>query len=459
MRSSRYNYCRPPLGLCYLAGYLNKYSDEKHEISIVDTLATNRTMEEWIGKIAGQGPDIVGITAVTPTVNTARRMAAELRKRLPGAVFIGGGPHATVRPDEMLDAFDAVVSGEGEVTFLDVVSRVGRGEALAGIPGAVVRRGGGGDPVKAPSRGYIEDMDSIPVPARELLDMGDYYHSFPYNRRGGLFTTMFTARGCPRDCYFCANRSLWNGRLRYHSLDYAAAELETLTERQNVSLVFIDDDDFLSNRKRAMEMCGLIAEKHPALKWICHCCVSGITGESLAEMKRAGCVEIQIGVESGDESILEGVAKSPAPEKVAESFALIKKHGINSWATFIIGHPKDTPQTVRNTISFACRINPTYSSFIIMLPFPGSRVFDEYREAGYLKTLDWDDYSWHGEPVFETPSLSRSDMTSLRAEAMKRFYLRPGKIASYVLHALRSGSAKELLRNMFAWVSLVKAGK
>lgn len=457
IRATKFNYCRPPLGICYLAAYLRKHDPEPHTIRVIDTLVRNLDMDQWLEEIAAGAPDIVGFTAVTPTANVSSRMAAELRKKLPGAVFLAGGPHATVRPQDLLDSFDAAVAGEGEATFLEIVGALRRGEPIEGIQGTAVRRNG--ETVRAPRRPLIEPLDTIPPPARDLLDLPSYYHSFPYNQKGGMFTTMFTARGCPRDCYFCANKTLWNGNLRYHSIDYVKNELDLLVNKQNMTLIFVDDDDFLSNKKRSREICENIVAARHGIKWICHCCVSSIDRESVRAMKRAGCVEIQIGVESGDERVLKDIPKSPAPERIRQAFALLKEERMNTWATFILGHPADTKDTIQNTIKFARLIDPTYSSFIVLLPFPGSRAFDTYLSGGMIKTQNWDDYTWHGEPVFETPALSAGDLVRLRARAMRAFYLRPRKLASYALQMIRAGSSKELFRNFLSWLSLVRPKK
>lgn len=453
-KRSRYNYCRPPLGLCYLASYLRKARPGADEIRIVDTLIEKRSQREWIEEIAAGGPDVVGFTVVTPTAGESLRMAAELRALLPGAFFVAGGPHATIMPEDMLAAFDAVVTGEGEKTFADLIAALDGGGGPDGVRGTAFKRGG--ETVKNPPAGFIQPLDDIPPPARELLRPDAYYHSFPYRSGGGVFTTMFTCRGCPNNCYFCGNEALWNRKIRFHSMEYVANELELIVNGLKAGLVFIDDDDFLAKKSRAVEICEAILRLKSGLKWICHACVASIDDEALKIMKRAGCVEIQTGVESGSDAILKGISKCADTRRVAEKFRLMKRRGINAWGTFIIGHTADTPETIRETIDFAVRIDPAYASFILMLPFPGTRAFDDFKRLGYLKTTDWDDFTWHGDPVFELPDLPREELVRLRALAQKRFYLRPLKLLRLLWNTVRAGSFREMMRNFYAWLSVVK---
>jgi anaerobic magnesium-protoporphyrin IX monomethyl ester cyclase len=176
-------------------------------------------------------------------------------------------------------------------------------------------------------------------------------------------------------------------------------------------------------------------------------------------MKRAGCVEIQIGIESGNDKILASLAKCRDKNLIAEKIRLVRKYGINTWGTFIIGHMGETPSSIADTIAFAKKADPTYSSFIILLPFPGTRAYEQFKAKGYLKTTNWDDYTWHGDPVFELPELSKQDLIRYRALAQKSFYLRPAKLVRLAIQTILSGSLREMLRNFYAWMSVIKLKK
>jgi len=450
---SRYNYCRPPLGLCYLASYLRSNRPGEYGVEIIDTLIERKTPGEWVELIAGKRPDIVGFSAVTPTSMETKRMAARLRELSPEVFLVAGGPHCTIRPGDMFPEFDAVVRGEGEQTLLELVDAVAGGGSLGEING--VSFTDGEEVIDNQPRELVRPLDEIPPPARDLLKSDEYYHSFPY-RHSGAFTTAFTCRGCPNNCYFCGNEALWNRKIRFHSIEYVELELDEMVNRQGVSLLFYDDDDFLASKQRAARICESIMKLAPGLKWICHACVSSIDDESIKMMKRAGCVEMQVGVESGNDEILSRISKCAGREEVTEKFRILRKNGMNSWATFIIGHEGETPLSARDTIDFAIELEPAYASFILLLPFPGSRAFDIFKKNGWLKTENWDDYTWHGDPVFEMPGLDADELVKLRGEAQKKFYLRPKKLLWLVAHTLLAGSLREMLRNFFAWLTVVR---
>ena len=448
------NYCRPPLGLCYLAASLRKSLGERNDILITDALIERRPETEWINLVARQEPEIIGFTVVTPTVPVSIRMAQELRKLCPGAILIAGGPHATVRPEDLLPTFDIVVIGEGECTFVEVADAINKRKGFECIAGVTFMENGG--VTRTERRKLMNPLDDIPFPARDLLKPGAYYHYAPYRHKKGFFNTIFTARGCPFNCIFCANEALWNRTIRFHSLEYVAGELEILISHMNTTVLFIDDDNFMMNKSHAYRISESIIKLNSGLKWFCHACISSIDEELLRIMKRAGCVEIQIGVESGSQDILNTIPKCSTRELVIEKIQLMKKVGINSWATFMLGHEGDTPDTIMDTIRFSIKIDPTCASFNTLVPFPGTRVYENYRENGYIITDNWDAFSWYGDPIIEKPDLNAGDLKRLRSVALKRFYLRPGKMFWIFLRALQSGSLREIFRNFFAWLSLVK---
>jgi anaerobic magnesium-protoporphyrin IX monomethyl ester cyclase len=314
--TSRFNYCRPPLGICYIAAYMKKYGDGLCDVEIVDTLVERRERRDWVERIAAKAPGIIGFSVVTPTAGESCRMANELRELCPQTVLVAGGPHASVLPEDMFPSFDAVVAGEGERTFLELTNAVFEGRDFDGIDGVTFIKN---EKVSSNTRReFISPLDEIPPPARELLNLSSYYHSFPYRTRKGFFTTMFTCRGCPHNCYFCGNEALWRRKIRFHSIGHIRNELDILVNKLGVSLVFIDDDDFLAVKPRAMEICEAILKTGSGLKWVCHSCVSSIDEDSLGMMRRAGCVEIQIGVESGSDKILKGISKCASTSIIAE---------------------------------------------------------------------------------------------------------------------------------------------
>jgi len=198
-----------------------------------------------------------------------------------------------------------------------------------------------------------------------------------------------------------------------------------------------------------------IHNNHPNLKWVCHTRADMINECVVEAMAASHCVEVQIGVESGSQEILTRMGKSLELESIRRAFALLNKEKIRSWATFVIGNDGETLETVRQSVQFAIEINPSYASFIIVLPFPGNRIYEIYKQKGYIKAKSWSEYSWHSSPVFETDQLKRENMEKMRRLAWFKFYIRPAKLISIFLDVIRARSLREVWRSFGYWMSLV----
>lgn len=447
------SYTRPPLGLAYLAGWLRCYHGDRFSVRILDRITSEDDPASLAQQILAYRPRVVGLSVVTGTVGIAKEIAVHLRRRAPSVRIVVGGPHVSVRPKDLGAVVDAAVVREGEESFSDLLIAWQEGREILGIPGVWSPEA----PSRFRDRGFIRELDTIPPPARDLLSVRAYYHTYPYrvSRDHPNFSTMFTSRGCAYDCSFCGNSALWRARVRTFSLERIRAELDEMTERDRVGLVFFDDDSFTMSRSRVMSICALIRERYPYLRWIVHTRVDRVDREILMEMKRSGLVEIQFGLESGDAHVLDRMGKGISLKQSIQAVRWCQELGIRTWGTFILGCPGETQETLALTVRFAKRVDPTYASFIVLLPFPGTRVFEEFDRAGYLRTREWSDYSWYAEPVFETPELSADELLRWRRRANIEFYLRPSKIASVVRDLVASGSPRELWRDLNVWWSLV----
>jgi radical SAM superfamily enzyme YgiQ (UPF0313 family) len=448
------NYVRPPLGIASLAAFLRARMEGYVQVHCLDLMAeTHKDADSVADRILALRPDIVGLTVLTATANIASAVAQRIRQRSPGTRVAAGGPHVTALPAEPMPGVDAKILGEGEESLLEWIEAIRTGGSVQGIPGVCTVGDDGKVEVGVP-RPFLSDLDTLPFAALDLLPMPAYYHGFPY-RGVRQFATMMTSRGCPCDCNFCGNRTIWKRRMRSMSPTRVLAELDWLTGSLGVDLVFFEDDTFTADRDRSTEILQGIRANHPGLRWICHTRVDRLDEALAAEMAASGCVEVQVGVETGDPDLLAGTGKGINLERAAASVAMLKRHDINVWATFILGHELETADTIEKTIRTAIEMDPTYASFIVLLPFPGTRVFDRFQDRGLLTSTNWEDYSWHGYPVFQTDLLPSDDLVRYRSLANRRFYLRPSKLAELGWKTLRAGSTREMLRNFLAWSSLV----
>jgi anaerobic magnesium-protoporphyrin IX monomethyl ester cyclase len=449
----KFDYTRPPLGLAYVAGYLREKLRGRVTVRILDRISCCDDPATIAREILGHHPQVVGFSVVTGTVGVVQDIAASIRQARPDVKIVAGGPHVTVRPGDLDSQVDAAVVREGEETMAELMTSWQEGRGIEDIPGLWVP----GAPERFRERPLIEDLDVLPLPARDLLPTEAYYHTYPYrvSRDHPNFTTMFTTRGCAFDCAFCGNRRLWRSRVRTFGIERIRRELDEMTSLHRVGLVFFDDDAFTMSRQRVGELCELIRTRYPFLRWVVHARVDQIDREVLTEMKRSGLVEIQFGIESGDPEMLKAMRKGIKPEQSVKALRLCRELGIRTWGTFVLGCLGETRESLRRTLDFAKRANPSYASFITLLPFPGTRMFDELDARGYLLTKNWNHYSWYSSPVFRTPDLSEDELLQWQRRANLEFYLRPSKVAMLARDVLAAGSLRELTRDLHAWWSLV----
>lgn len=446
-------YTEPPLGLAYIASYVRKYYTGETEIRIIDGAILGLTKEEILEEVRREKPDIVGATAVALTSGFVKELFRDVKKVLPECLTVVGGPHPTALPFDLTPEADLSAVGEGEETVVDILRWMDGSVKKGEIKGIAYLEDG--KEVLNEPRPFIEDLDSIPFPARDLLPMERYAHQYMHKTKTKRYATIQTTRGCPFSCKFCGVGRMWGRRPRYRGVENILEELEELRSRYDVSFLFIIDDTFTANRKRAEAVCQGILERGLDIEWACFSRIDAIEPAFLALLKKAGCVELQVGVESGDQTILNEINKKITLEQVRKAFKVIHESGLRTKAFFMIGNPKETKETVKKTIDFAIELDPTYAFFSILIPFPGISIFDEFKEKGYIKTFDWSRYIWYGEPVFETENLSKEDLVTLQREAELRFYLRPKKVIKYAVDTIKSGQFRVLVRNFFAFLSIV----
>ncbi len=447
-------YTEPPLGVTYLASFLRQRFDRRDlEVRLLDAAILQMGFRAVLDYVLEEDPEIVGLSTVTLTAAFAKKLIEGIKARKPQTRVIVGGHHPSALPEDLLPAADAVVIGEGEVTLSSLVEAYLGGGDWSSIPGIAYSRDG--QAFRTEPRPYIPDLDSVPFPARDLLPMDKYFHQYPYRTRTKFYATMVTSRGCPYNCVFCGVKNLWSRKVRYRSVENCLAEIDELYNRFQVSCIALYDDVFTVNRKRVLEFCEGLLERNYDLKWSCFARCNTVDRELLETMKRAGCVELQIGVESGDEAILNGIEKELKIDTIRQAFRVTKEAGLNTKAFFMVGNPGETPDTIRKTIDLAKELEPTYAMFSILIPFPGIPAYDEYKSRGFIKTFDWSKYNWYSDPVFETDRLSARDMVALRRRAEVEFYLRPKRVFKHLYDGIRAGKVKTLQRNFFAWLSIV----
>jgi len=402
-----------PVGLVHLAAYLR---EKGFDVRILDCPA------EGIGpgelRSAVKGYDAVGFTATTPAAPSAYRAAREVRDVV-DVVFLGG-PHPTFMDEEAVreSGADFVVRGEGEITTVEALEAFDTwGEPdLSDVRGITYPVDG--KVVRNPDRPPIENLDSLPLPAYDLIDIDAYAVD------GKRFVPVVTSRGCPFGCAFCASSRMFGRRWRGRSPARVVEEIVMLVEEFSVRRVEIVDDVFTLNRKRAREVCKGLREEGVDVPWDCSSRADTVDPDLAKELSRSGCETVYIGAESGDDETLERIGKGITTSDVVSCVKTLKNAGLRVVASFIIGFPWEDRKDVRRTVKFAKRCGADYAQFTILTPYPGTPMFEELKREGLIETFDWSKYTTV-DPVIRTKHLTSKDLSLLIKYAYLSFYADP----------------------------------
>jgi radical SAM superfamily enzyme YgiQ (UPF0313 family) len=412
------------LGLGYLAAVLET---NKYEVDVIDCQVLRFSFEEFRAELSKRQPDVVGMTATTLTYKSALQIAKIVKEVHPNCLTVLGGPHVTFWDDKALQEcpqLDVVVRREGENTVLELVQRIEAGKNFHDVVGTTCRKEGGF--VRNPDRAYIEDLDSLPFPARHLWPMDKLreYEDILY---------LATSRGCVYWCEFCTTVRMHGRKYRIRSPKNVADELEFLHKTYGVDKFTFCDDAFTVDQARTEELCREILSRGLKIQWNCGTRVDMLTKDLLQKMKEAGCISVWFGVESGSQQVLDAMKKGISPELTTEVFGWVREVGLKPVPNVILGFPGETKKSAWKTIKFVEKISPDDVGFYnVATPFPGTPMYDLVLEKGWLRVTDFDKYDTT-TPIFETPWLSMEVLGTLREAAFHHFYLRPG----YFLHNYR----------------------
>ncbi|OGP53065.1 MAG: hypothetical protein A2Y65_07640 [Deltaproteobacteria bacterium RBG_13_52_11] len=358
----------PPVGPLYLGSYLER---EGYQVEI------------WDFCTPGESPnyskyDLVGISTDTTRHNKAMEIAC--RAKQAGCIVVMGGPHPCYIDEEILASkwVDFIVHGEGEVTLLELIRALEEGgKDWEGVKGLSFQRDG--KVVRTPPRPVIEDLDSLPLPARHLIDM-DLYRRTKFGDRP--ITPVVTSRGCPVNCNFCSSSSFFGRRWRARSPDSVVEELEELHNKYGFGAVAFVDDNFTLSPERVVAISeGIIRRGLDMWWWNFSRAENIVKNEEMLEvMKRAGAKTIYIGVESASPQTLAELGKRMDLHTVIKAVEVLKRHGFQIFASYILGSPRDKAKDIHETIRFAKRLDTNVAQFSILTPYPGTALYEGLKE-------------------------------------------------------------------------------
>lgn len=433
------------LGLAYIAGYMR---EKGHSLEILDASFLRLDEDKLQQALKGKTADIVGITSMTHEIPRARKIAAFLKALSPDRPIVLGGPHATARPAETLREIphlDYVIAGEGERPFEQLCEKLAQGRTdFETIPGLAFRKNG--EVVFTGHQSDCLDLKMIPQPAVDL-----YYTEGWFTQNPKSEYRIYASRGCPFQCAYCM-RVLGN-KVRWRDPQAVIDEWVKAVRYYKAKVVFFHDEIFLYNNPQTHAILdGIIPtgiHKEAVFNGMTH--VRLINEEILEKARRANCYKICIGVESGNNEVLKRVHRNYTIKEAAAAVQCIKKHKIRPFTFFILGHPGETHKTLRDTVLAAVRINPFEIGMGVMVPYPGTEIYDLAlaNEGGYrLRNSDWDDYDRYGGKALEFERFSYRTLLAYQIVGYFLFFVLNGKFKGMYDYMLpKMNAIKRLVLN------------
>jgi len=432
----------PPMGLLYVAAGVTQAHGDRFHIEVLDTQVERMDYAQIEQHIAERKPDVVGISCMTFLLIDALKVGRATKRVDPNIHVVMGGTHPSIYPEEMASQpdIDSIVMGEGEHTFAEVLPALEEGRSLEGIAGVGFKQNG--RVIINPARGFIQDLDGLPFPDRNLLPTEKYYNVLGDSKV--TMTSLVTTRGCPFRCTFCTNKDGKACRMR--SPENVLQEIEACYAR-GITDFDVIDDTFTINKKRALAIADLILEKGLKITMDLRARVDTVDQELLDRLAEAGCNRIRFGVESGDQGVLENIKKGITLEQIRAAYSMARKAGMVTFAYFMLGMPGETAVEIKKSLELAKELRPDFAQFLIFTPFPATPVYDEGMEKGILQGDYWREFSAHPTEDFVaqwwTENFTHEELEKWQKKVHLSYYYRP----AYVWSQLRQvRSFKELLR-------------
>lgn len=432
---------RPPVDLLYIAAGLERVGVE---CRVHDYPAVNGSWGNVRADLAAFTPDLLVLSITTPSLAEDMTAATLAKQRVPGILVAAKGAHFEYGDIETLTRFpdlDLVFRGEYELAAADIAERGGIDE----VAGITFRRGS--ELRRNPDRPLIGDLDSLPYPARHLIDNTLY-------RRPDLGvpqTNIVTSRGCPFECIFCLAGHVSGRQVRRRSPENTLGEVRECVERFAIRDFLFRSDLFTADRKWCTALCDALLASGLEIRWSCNSRVDTVDPEILRLMKRAGCWLIAFGVESGSEMMLERMKKKATRDDSIRAVRLCREAGIKSSVYFLIGLPWETMETYRESVDLAKELSPDFLEIFYTYPFRGTEYYDVAVKEGLLREGEYPAAAY-SHPSIPSLSLSLEQLEPLRRRFLREFYLRPG----YILRTFAGTRSPKVFFNYlrYGWIQL-----
>lgn len=451
-----------PLGLMYIAAVLQRGG---YQVELLDafmlgdgefnqageTITVGLSLEQIKKEIQNRKPDVVGIAGpFTCQIGNALETSKVVKDVNTKIITVLGGPHATLMPKEVLEGtktIDVVVTGEGEYTMLEIAQCLDGKKPFNSIKG--IAYGNNAEIIVTPPRPFLVNLDELPYPAYDLVDMEKYLNPsrIGYRSFQNRAISMITSRGCPFNCCFCAVHLHMGQGFRAHSAKYVLDHIQYVVGKYKVKNIFFEDDNLTLDLKRFEAICDGLIERKIKIGWETPNGVRAdcLNLELLKKMKKSGAKSVFVGVESGDQQILDKVVcKSLDLYKVVEFAKNSQEIGLKTGAFYIIGFPGETKQNIQNTIDFALNLKRKYDvgmHLFAATPSYGTRLYEECKTKGYLPAdLTWNSFAQarqaKGLPLITTNEFTSTEVKEIMAKALAEY-----KKLSLISHIKHPGKA------------------
>lgn len=420
-----------PIGICIMsaclksAGYTTKIIDPKHKDN-----------EEYIlRKIKQQKPKVIGMTVYTNDVYDCIKLSKKIKEQNPDITIIAGGSHATIKPQEILDygIADYVFTGEAEHNIIKFMKKQPKNKIIK-------------------QEQPIENINEIPMPDYENLNMKHYTFPNAVKIRGIMLSAIciYTSRGCPYRCTYCSSHLMFGRKTRFRSPEKIVDEIELLKKKYSIDGFYILDDSFTVNKKHVEGICKELIERKLNLIWGCETRVNIINEEKLKIMKKAGCVQIDFGVESGSQKILNTLKKDITIQQIYRAFKLCKKHKIRTFANFMVNNPDETWADILQTWNMAKKLKPNCIGIWVTTPYPATELYDQFK-INHMALEDYMRLGYGDTRKYNQQSFKNRDMFKITAK-MQKALLKYRRINSILPFINNKKYIKLLLNNKSLYV-------
>jgi len=420
-KSSMWSTQWPPVSLAYLAAVAKQ---EGCNPVVFDCPASLISLPRLVQSLRTLQTDLCLFAVSTPSFEIDMVLVEAVKEALPDSKAAIFGVHATAMDMEILDkhrSVDFVIRNEPEETFRDLLKSPPDGSEIERLHGLSFR--GPNGPVRNPGRSFISDLDALPFPAWDAVDLSRY--RLPFSRNG--FLSLTPLRGCPFDCTFCTAGVYYGRKVRFRSVDSIIEEIRRDRKEFGVDDFFMWAETFTLNRDFVLDLSAAMRKRTPGIRWTCNSRTDTVDAEMLEQMRSAGCWMVSFGIESASEEVLRRAKKNLGSADFATPLRLARKAGLKTLGHFILGLPGESPETMERTIREALALDLDLVQFYTAAPFVGSDLYEQAKREGVLDPVD---FSGIGQTraSLRLEDLPPDRVDRARRRAILRFYLRPRQL-------------------------------